>query len=76
VACLLKPSLRRCAGSASCLCATCCQVLRLLCSPANKCPAFLFGAAFYAFSEEDLAQGINIPNAVIGLKSHIVPTGK
>lgn len=32
--------------------------------------------SFYAFSEEDLAQGINIPNAVIGLKSHIVPTGK
>ncbi len=44
--------------------------------PANKFLAFLFGAAFYAFSEEDLAQGINIPNAVIGLKSHIVPTGK
>jgi hypothetical protein len=29
----------------------------------------------WAYSEEDLAAAIKVPNTVVGLKSHIVPTG-
>lgn len=30
----------------------------------------------YAYNEEELAAALAIPNAVVGLRSHIVPTGK
>ena len=33
-------------------------------------------AGFYAYNEDDLAYALSIPNIVVGLKSHIVPTGK
>lgn len=45
--------------------------------PHFPAPSFLcFSAAgILAWSEEDLADALKIPNAVVGLKSHIVPTG-
>lgn len=37
---------------------------------------FPLPAGFYAYNEDDLAYALSIPNIVVGLKSHIVPTGK
>ena len=33
-------------------------------------------ADVYAYDEQDLAKYIKLPNVVVGLKSHIVPTGR
>lgn len=38
--------------------------------------ALAASAGYYAYSEEDLAYALTVPNIVVGLKSHIVPTGK
>lgn len=33
-------------------------------------------AGFYAYNEDDIAYALTVPNIVVGLKSHVVPTGK
>lgn len=43
--------------------------------PAPSLVSPCWAAGILAWSEEDLASALLIPNAVIGLKSHIVPTG-